>query len=184
MARIDARMNEVRKGQAIRNKPGRSDASTTARKIRGPRFDIQDGTPSWKLLVSPIRIGNFESSPNVQSETEDTCIHEYGKWWRREDSTDYRLMCGVSVACIAQTPVVLDVSDKVRFHAETTFGPASIAISSVKAGYLQMADSPTEWGQGGDGYSRRLGSSVASSGIRAALAFGLDSTLHQDPRYV
>ena len=93
------------------------------------------------------------------------------------------LVCGVSVAAIAQTPEVLDVSGKLRYHAERTFGPASIGMSGVKAGYLQMTDSPTEWGQGGNGYSKRLGSSVASSGIRAVLAFGLDSTLHQDPRY-
>jgi hypothetical protein len=46
-----------------------------------------------------------------------------------------------------------------------------------------MTNSPTEWGKGGDGYRKRVSSSVASSGIRAALAFGLDSTLHQDPRY-
>ena len=93
------------------------------------------------------------------------------------------LMGAVSVAGIAQTPAVLDASDKLRYHAERTFGPGSIAISGVKAGYLQMTDSPTEWGQGSNGYSRRLGSSVASSGVRAVLAFGLDSTLHQDPRY-
>ena len=93
------------------------------------------------------------------------------------------LMCGVSVAGIAQTVDVLDVNGKLRYHAERTFGPSSIAISGVKAGYLQMTDSPTEWGQGGAGYSKRVGSSVASSGIRAVLAFGLDSTLHQDPRY-
>jgi len=93
------------------------------------------------------------------------------------------LMCAVSVAGIAQTPEVLDVSGKLRFHAESTFGPASIAITGVKAGYLQLTDSPTEWGQGGDGYSRRVGSSAASSGIRAVLAFGLDSALQQNPRY-
>jgi hypothetical protein len=93
------------------------------------------------------------------------------------------LMCLVSAAGIAQTPVVLDVTGKLRFHSENAFGPSSIALSGVKAGYLQMTDSPTEWGQGGDGYSKRLGSSIARSGIRAALAFGLDSTLHQDPRY-
>jgi len=58
-----------------------------------------------------------------------------------------------------------------------------IAMSGVKAGYLQMRGSPTEWGGGGEGYSKRVGSSLASSGVRAALAFGLDSTLHQDPRY-
>jgi hypothetical protein len=53
----------------------------------------------------------------------------------------------------------------------------------VNAGFLQMIDSPSEWGQGASGYGRRVGSSVASSGIRSVLAFGLDSTLHQDPRY-
>jgi hypothetical protein len=42
MARIDARMNEVRKGQAIFNKLGRSAASTMARKISGLRLAIQD----------------------------------------------------------------------------------------------------------------------------------------------
>jgi hypothetical protein len=93
------------------------------------------------------------------------------------------LMCAVSVASIAQTPVALDVSGKLRFHAERTFNPASIAMSGVEAGYLQITDSPTEWGQGGDGYSEHVRSSIASSGIRAVLAFGLDSTLHQDPRY-
>jgi hypothetical protein len=93
------------------------------------------------------------------------------------------LMCAVSVAVIAQTPEVLDVNGKLRYHAQRTFGPGSLALSGVKAGYSQMTDSPTEWGQGGSGYSKRVGSSVASSGVRAVLAFGLDSTLHQDPRY-
>jgi hypothetical protein len=93
------------------------------------------------------------------------------------------LMCGASGAGVAQTLDVLDVNGKLRYHAERTFGPSSIAISGVKAGYLQMTDSPTEWGQGGAGYRKRISSSVASSGIRAVLAFGLDSTLHQDPRY-
>ena len=93
------------------------------------------------------------------------------------------LMGGVSVAGVAQTPGELDASGKLRYHVERTFSPGSIAMSGVKAGYLQMTDSPAEWGQGGEGYRRRLGSSVASSGIRAVLAFSLDSTLHQDPRY-
>jgi hypothetical protein len=93
------------------------------------------------------------------------------------------LMCEVSVVGIAQTPAVLDVNGKLTYHLQRSFGPSSIALSGVSAGYSQMTDSPTEWGQGGDGYSKRLGSSVASSGVRAVLAFSLDSTLHQDPRY-
>jgi hypothetical protein len=93
------------------------------------------------------------------------------------------LMGAVSVAGIAQTTVALDLNGRLRYHAEKTYGPGSIAVSGVKAGYLQMTDSPTEWGQGASGYGKRVGSSVASSGIRSVLAFGLDSTLHQDPRY-
>lgn len=93
------------------------------------------------------------------------------------------LVCVFSVAGIAQTEEPLDVSGKLRYHAGKTYGPGSIAVSGVKAGYLQMTDSPTEWGQGASGYSRRVVSSVASSGIRSVLAFGLDSALHQDPRY-
>lgn len=93
------------------------------------------------------------------------------------------LMCTVCIAGIAQTPAALDVGGKLSYHVERTFSPGAIALSGVKAGYSQMRDSPTEWGQGGAGYSRRVGSSVASSAIRAGLAFGLDSALHQDPRY-
>lgn len=93
------------------------------------------------------------------------------------------LICVVSVAGIAQTPAALDVSGKLSYHVERTFGPGSLALSGVKAAYSQMTDSPTEWGQGSNGYGRRVGSSIASSGIRAVLAFGLDSALHQDPRY-
>jgi len=93
------------------------------------------------------------------------------------------LLCAGSVAGIAQTPVALDLNGKVRYHAERTFGPASVGINGLKAGFLQMTDSPSEWGQGASGYGKRVGSSVASSGIRGALALGLDSTLHQDPRY-
>jgi hypothetical protein len=92
-------------------------------------------------------------------------------------------MCAVSIAGIAQTPVTLDVSGKLLYHVERTFRPGSITMSGLSAGYSQMTNSPEEWGQGGAGYSRRVASSMASSGIRAILAFSLDSTLHQDPRY-
>jgi hypothetical protein len=93
------------------------------------------------------------------------------------------LTCAFSIAGVAQTPATLDVSGKLSYHVEKTFSPGSMAITGVKAGYSQLTDSPTEWGQGGDGYSKRVGSSIASSAIRAGLAFGLDSALHQDPRY-
>jgi hypothetical protein len=139
-----------------------------------------------KVPVSPIRIGSFKSTPSVQSETKRghkralTCT-ERGVVVRTV--LIVVLTCAVSIAGIAQTPAALDVSGKLNYHVQRTFSPGSVALSGVKAGYSQLTDSPTEWGQGGTGYSRRAASSMASSAIRAGLAFGLDSALHQDPRY-
>ena len=93
------------------------------------------------------------------------------------------VMCSACVTGIAQTPPALSAGDKLRLHANRTFSLSSMALSSLSAGYSQTKDSPTEWGQGVSGYSKRLASSMASSGVRSALAFGLEATLHQDPRY-
>lgn len=72
---------------------------------------------------------------------------------------------------------------KLRFHAVAAYGPSALAGSAIYAGFLQQTDFPREWGQGGVGYGRRLGSTLAYAGVRNVLGFGLDSTLHQDPRY-
>ena len=72
---------------------------------------------------------------------------------------------------------------KLRFHAVSAYGPESLAGSAAYVGLLQEINFPREWGQGGVGYATRLGSTLAYSGLRNALSFGLDSTLHQDPRY-
>src|ERR1035441_7339300 len=87
----------------------------------------------------------------------------------------------------AQTSVTgnapLDWQAKLHFHAEATYGPWAVASFAAYAGLLQEINSPKEWGQGGDAYGKRFASTVGWSAIHGALAFGLDSTLHQDPRY-
>ena len=93
------------------------------------------------------------------------------------------LLCEITVVGIAQTRVALDVNDKLSYHAARTFSPASIGLIGLRAGLLHMTDNHSEWGQGSTGYGKRFGSSIASSGVRGALAFGLDSALRQDPRY-
>ena len=72
---------------------------------------------------------------------------------------------------------------KLRFHAIAAYGPGALAGAAVYDGFLQGIDFPREWGQGWVGYGKRLGSTLAYSGMRNVLAFGLDTTLHQDPRY-
>ena len=93
----------------------------------------------------------------------------------------------VPVAGIAQTPVIaiapLDWQAKLHYHAEASYGPWAIASFAAYAGFLQEINSPKEWGQGGGAYGKRFASTLAWSGVHGTLAFALDSTLHEDPRY-
>ncbi len=93
------------------------------------------------------------------------------------------LLAAIPVAGIAQTPDTLDWQSKLQFHTESAYGPLAIVGIAAYAGILQDLNSPKEWGQGGDAYGKRVASAAASSGIHGMLAFGLDSALHQDPRY-
>jgi hypothetical protein len=93
------------------------------------------------------------------------------------------LLMAIPVAGIAQTPAPLDVTGKLDFHVNRTVGPLALLGDAAYAGILQAAAAPTEWRGGAEAYGKRFGSMVAWSGIHSALAFGLDTTLHQDPRY-
>jgi hypothetical protein len=83
----------------------------------------------------------------------------------------------------AQSFEPLDVNGKLDYHVKQSVGPLAILGDAAYAGILQEADTPTEWGQGGSGYGKRFASTAACSGIHSTLAFGLDSALHEDPRY-
>ncbi len=93
------------------------------------------------------------------------------------------LLFAVSVAGLAQQAAPLDVTDKLNFHAQSVGSPWSLAESAAYAGILQGLDAPEEWGQGAGAYGKRFASTLGASAIHGVLAFGLDSTLHQDPRY-
>jgi hypothetical protein len=84
---------------------------------------------------------------------------------------------------LAQPVVAMGVTGKLDYHIKQSAGPLALAGDAAYAAILQEADTPTEWGQGGSGYRKRFLSTAAASGIHGALAFALDSTLHEDPRY-
>ena len=77
----------------------------------------------------------------------------------------------------------LDWQSKLEFHAVSAYGPWSLLGIGAYAGFLQVINSPEEWGQGSAAYGKRLASTAAWAGIHGVLAFGLDTTLPQDPRY-
>jgi hypothetical protein len=79
--------------------------------------------------------------------------------------------------------VALDVNQKLTYAAVSAYGPLELLGSAAYAGILQGIGTPAEWGGGAAGYGKRLASTLACSGIHGVLAFGLDSALHEDPRY-
>jgi hypothetical protein len=79
--------------------------------------------------------------------------------------------------------VPLDWHGKLLFHAESAYGPWPVAGIAAYAGFLQEINSPAKWGQGGAAYGERFASTLAWAGLHGVLAFSLDSTLHEDPRY-
>src|SRR5580704_12343606 len=89
----------------------------------------------------------------------------------------------VPVTEVAAPPSALDWEQKLQFHAQSTYGPWAIAGIAAYAGLLQGINSPEEWGQGAGAYGKRFASTLGWSGIHSTLAFGLDTALHQDPRY-
>ena len=89
----------------------------------------------------------------------------------------------IPVRALGQATEPLDVKQKLHFHVKEAIGPGAVLGYAAYAGILQADAAPTEWRGGAEAYAKRIGSMAAWSGIHNALAFGLDSTLHQDPRY-
>jgi len=73
--------------------------------------------------------------------------------------------------------------DKLRYHARGLWGPWAVGGTLAYAGLLQELNAPKEWGDGWAAYGRRVASTEACGIIHGVLAFGLDTTLHEDPRY-
>jgi hypothetical protein len=100
------------------------------------------------------------------------------------------LLAAIPTAAIAQTSaMIVQTQDplgwkgKLQYHAKRAYGPWALVGMAAYAGFLQEVNSPKEWGQGGAAYGERYASTAAWAGIHGALAFGLDTSLHQDPRY-
>src|SRR5437868_6037623 len=93
------------------------------------------------------------------------------------------LLAAMPGTAFGQTSDSLDTTGKLRFHARSTYVPLSIVGVAAYAAVLQADGAPKEWGGGAAAYGKRFASTMAWSGIHSTLAFSLDSTLHQDPRY-
>jgi len=88
------------------------------------------------------------------------------------------------VLSLQQYRPLTPTEDKLRYHIRSLWYPGGIMKSGVQAGLLMALDTPEKWHQGPAGFFRRFANSHATRAVRQGLAFGLDSTLHEDPHFL
>jgi hypothetical protein len=78
------------------------------------------------------------------------------------------------------------LTTRMKFHLayKSLTSPVFFARTSWWAGVQQARNNPDEWGQGAEGYSKRLGAGFADAFAGSLITNAiLPSLLHQDPRY-
>ncbi len=98
---------------------------------------------------------------------------------------------GPSDAASAQTPSpgrpeFKPMTQGERFHhfVAGTFSVESIIRAAAGAAILQATNTPSEWGQGGEGYARRFANDYGQHIMRQTLMYGAADLLHEDNRYL
>jgi hypothetical protein len=77
----------------------------------------------------------------------------------------------------------LSNTDKLKYRIYEIVEPKGLFLISLGVGYEQLDHTPREWGQGVEGYARRYASTLGSALIEETMSGGLESVLHEDPRY-
>jgi hypothetical protein len=85
---------------------------------------------------------------------------------------------------IATTEGPLSTGEKFKLFVDGSFSLSALLDSTVSAGIMQADDTPHGYGQGGEGYAKRFGSSMARNASSNFFGtFLLASMLRQDPRF-
>jgi hypothetical protein len=85
---------------------------------------------------------------------------------------------------LATSTKPLRAPQKLELFADQSIAPSRMLSSLAGAGISQAADTLHGYGQGGEGYAKRFGSSMASAASDHFFGtFLLPSMLHDDPRY-
>ena len=77
----------------------------------------------------------------------------------------------------------LTVGDKFNYRVIQTFGLRGFVGAAIGSTFAQASGTPYAWGGGVEGYAKRYASTFGGNLSRQAMAFTLESTLHEDPRF-
>jgi hypothetical protein len=76
-----------------------------------------------------------------------------------------------------------DSLPRTGLYQQTTFSGLALLGAATGAAFSQLLDSPTEWGQGSEGYGRRVASSYGATIINGTIQYGTSILFHEDNRY-
>ncbi|MDQ2948518.1 MAG: thiamine phosphate synthase [Acidobacteriota bacterium] len=77
----------------------------------------------------------------------------------------------------------LTTEQKFRVRAVQVYGIRGLLGTAFGSAIGQATNTPSEWGQGAQGYFTRYASGFGNNLFRQTFAFGLETALHEDPRY-
>jgi len=83
----------------------------------------------------------------------------------------------------SSTTSSLTLGERFRIYGHTITSPYAIVGPALGAGIGQWQNEPSAWGQGGEGYARRLASEVARNTIAETIRFGFAAVDGEDPRF-
>jgi hypothetical protein len=88
-----------------------------------------------------------------------------------------------AVAARQQSFLPMTKAQRLRYYFNSTFSLGTVAVAAAGAGTAQLKNVPKEWGQGAEGYGRRIGDLYGQHIIVQTLMYGSSSLLHEDNRY-
>jgi hypothetical protein len=126
--------------------------------------------------------------------------------FRRMSKVARSNLCGINFVCLlavslsvtawAQNPAnlpdqigptmtadPLSIAEKFDYRLKQSFVLHGFAGAVFGAAIGQERDVPREWGQGWGAYATRYAADLGTDLSRQSIAFGLESALHEDPRY-
>jgi hypothetical protein len=81
------------------------------------------------------------------------------------------------------TATPFTIAEKFDYRIVQSFGLRGFAGAGFGAAIGQERDVPREWGEGWGAYSTRYAAALGTNLTRQFTAFGLETLLHEDPRY-
>ena len=94
----------------------------------------------------------------------------------------------VCAACAAgqsiSSPDPITGTERLKWFAESTVGPASLAGGVISSGWGTLFNSRKEYGPNWDGFGKRFGIRLSGVSVSNATEAGLGAIWGEDPRYI